>query len=144
MAPSGGDTLLALEIPSELGQREGRMHGRLGPAVIDDEGGLRFMGVLRAPEDGADPGARTCEPSAVADVEFRSVEGGLDVRSICGLQPWDFHIPEAAVGFRMSAMFLEAERTAAGAEGAVLVLVSLEDADGWSPARRGTGPATAT
>ena len=140
LGPAWGDALLAAELPAQLGRDDGIVRGRLGPAVVDDQGALRFLGI-RAPGDGPGGGEGegegegdppVCTPARVAQVEYRSEEGALDVRSLCGQSPWEFYIPEVASSLYMSAVFIEAERTAFGVQGAALAIVNERDSRNWT------------
>ena len=107
----------------DLGRVDGELPAQVGAGHIDEAGRLSFA-AYRTDD--------VCEPMDRTELSLRSEAGALEVRAICGLDPWDLVLPDVARSLRGSSLFLEAERTETGVEGSVLAIVSQEAAQRWT------------
>ena len=135
LGPVGGEGLLVVEVPPELGQVDGEVRARVGSGYVRDDGQLVFAGFLDGDQ---------CVPMDIAELTYRSEAGAVEVRTLCDLTSFEFALPEVTRTLVGSSLFIEAERTAAGIEGSALGVISLQDADRWSfGAPRHPSPETA-
>ena len=128
LTPSGARGAVAIELDGNVGRVDGPLPARIGSAVVDGQGRLRYL-TDPAP---AGAGEGECAPPYPGQLTVQSERDSLEVQSLCNWSRWMMVLPSVARRFVSSALFVQGELTPQGIAGDGLFLVNGEDGRLWT------------